>query len=93
MVVSNKNSLHLCRNPPEVLKDLAKSYNSTLKVVLDKHAPLIPRSIKERPRVPWFNEKINTAKRERRKAEKRWRRTRLDSDLAALRGHIYIWFF
>ena len=32
----------LCRNPPEILEDLAKSYNSTLKVVLDKHAPLIP---------------------------------------------------
>ena len=32
----------LCRNPPEILEDLAKSYNSTLNVVLDKHAPLIP---------------------------------------------------
>ena len=75
----------LCRNPPEVLEDLARSYNSTLKVVLDKHAPLITRSIKVRPRVPWFNEEIKTAKRERRKAEKRWRRTRLDSDLAAFK--------
>ena len=75
----------LCRNPPEVLEDLAKCYNSTLKVVLDKHAPLITRSIKERPRVPWFNEEIKTAKRERRKAEKRWRRTRLDSDMAAFK--------
>ena len=64
---------------------MAKCYNSTLKVVLDKHAPLITRSIKERPRVPWFNEEIKTAKRERRKAEKRWRRTRLDSDLAAFK--------
>ena len=75
----------LCRNPLEALEDLAKRDNSTLKVVLDKHAPLITRSIKERPRVPWFNEEINMAKRERRKAEKRWRRTRLDSDLVAFK--------
>ena len=75
----------LCRNPPEALEDLAKCYNGTLKVVLDKHAPLITRSIKERPRVPWFNEEIKMAKRERRKAEKRWRRTKLDSDLAAFK--------
>ena len=75
----------LCRNPPEALEDLAKYYNGTLKVVLDKHAPLITRSIKERPRVPWFNEEIKMAKRERRKEEKRWRRTKLDSDLAAFK--------
>ena len=52
----------LCRNPPEVLEDLARSYNSTLKVVLDKHAPLITRTIKVRPSVPWFNEEIKMAK-------------------------------
>ena len=59
----------LCRYPPEALEDLA---DSTLKVVLDKHARLITRSIKERPRVPCFNEEIKMAKRKRRKAEKRW---------------------
>ena len=58
----------LCRNPPEALEDLA---DSTLKVVLDKHARLITRSIKERPRVSCFNEEIKMAKRKRRKAEKR----------------------
>ena len=75
----------LCRNPSEALEDLAKCYNSTLKVVLDEHAPLITRPIKERPCVPWFSEEIKTAKRERRKAEKRWRRTKLYTDLAAFR--------
>ena len=75
----------LCRNPPEALEDLVKCYNSTLKDILDKHAPLISRSIKERPRVPWFNEEIKMAKRERRKAEKKWRRTKLYTDLAAFK--------
>ena len=73
----------LCRNPPEALEDLAKCYNSTLKDILDKHAPLI--TIKERPRVPWFNEEIKMAKRERRKAKKKWRRTKLYTDLAAFK--------
>ena len=72
----------LCRNPPEALEDLA---DSTLKVVLDKHARLITRSIKERPRVSLFNEEIKMAKRKRRKAEKRRWRIRLDSDLAAFK--------
>ena len=67
------------------MEDLVKYYNGTLKVVLDKHAPLITRSVKERPRVPWFNEEIKMAKRERRKVEKRWRRTKLHSDLAAFK--------
>ena len=82
---SDLTATDLCRNPPEVLEDLARCYNSTLKVVLDKQAPLITRSIKERPRVPWLNEEIKTAKCERRRAEKRWRRIRLDSDLAAFK--------
>jgi len=33
----------------------------------------------------WFNEKIKMAKRERRKAEKRWRRTKLYTDPAAFK--------
>ena len=52
---------------------------------MDKLASLITRSIKERPRVPWFNEEIKTAKRERRKAEKRWSRTKLYTYLAAFK--------
>ena len=52
---------------------------------MDKHAPLITRSIKERPCVPWFNEEIKMAKCERRKAEKRWRRTKSYANLAAFK--------
>lgn len=41
------------------------------------------RSIKERPLVPWFNDE--NGKHERRKAEKRRRRTKLDLHLIALK--------
>ena len=55
---SNLPATDLHKNPPEAQEDLAKCYNGTLKVVLDKHAPLITSSIKERPHVPWFSEEI-----------------------------------
>ena len=48
---------------------------------MDKHAPLQTRTIVSRPRVPWYNDEIRQAKRDRRKAEKKWRRTKLHSDL------------
>ena len=48
---------------------------------MDKHAPLQSRTIVSRPRVPWYNDEIRQAKRDRRKAEKKWRRTKLHSDL------------
>ena len=53
---------------------------------LDKHAPLMTRTIVQRPRVPWFSQEIREAKRQRRKAEKRWRKSRLESDLAAFKA-------
>ena len=75
----------LCQNPSDDLQELVTSYNDTLKAALDKHAPLITRTIVERPRVPWFSEEIREAKRQRRKAEKRWRVSRLDYDLAVFK--------
>ena len=43
------------------------------------------RDIIVRPRAPWFNEDIREAKRTRRRAEKKWRTTRLPADLAAFK--------
>ena len=40
-------------------------------------------AIVQRPHVPWFSREIREAKRQGRKAEKRWRKSRLESDLAA----------
>ena len=60
-------------------------YNSNLKSVLDKHAPLKTKVNVESPRVPWFNEEIKDAKRKRRKAEKKWRSSRQAADLASFK--------
>ena len=75
----------LCKNPPDDLEELVISYNKTLKAVLDKHAPVKTRTIVVRPRVPSYTDEIRHAKRERRKAERRWRVSKLDSDLIAFK--------
>ena len=68
-------SSELCQNTPVSLDELVNSYNTTLAQALDRHAPLRTRVIRSRPLVPWFNEEIKAARREKRKAERKWRRT------------------
>ena len=63
---------------PEKLVD---SYNNTLRLLLDRHAPIMSKKVLFRPKVPWINSDIINAKRQRRKAERKWRTTRCQSDL------------
>ena len=64
----------LCTNTPDDLNDLVHCYNTTLASALDRHAPLVTRSIPVLPLVPWFNNDLKEVRKERRKAERRWRR-------------------
>ena len=73
----------LCCEEPRELDDLVSRYNSVCSDLLDKHAPIIKKTITVRPRVPWFSDTIKAAKRERRKCERIWRRTGLESDRIA----------
>ena len=47
----------------------------------DRHAPLKTRRRVTRPVVAWYNETIDQAKRERKKAERKWRKTKAADDL------------
>ena len=76
----------LRQNPSDDLQELVSSYNNTLMATLDKHAPLMTRTIVQRPHVPWFSQEIREAKRQQRKAEKKWRKSRLESDLIAFKA-------
>ena len=72
----------LCTNPSIQLDDLVSSYNNTLSSILDNHAPLIKKTVMTRPhRVPWFSDEIKVAIRQRRKAERKWRISGLESHL------------
>jgi len=48
---------------------------------MDRHTPLKTKTVRARPQVPWYNTDIAEVKRRRRKAERRWRKTRLPEDL------------
>ena len=58
----------LYKDPPNDLNMLLDCYNTTLRSLLDDHAPVCSRHVSTRPRPPWFNEDIIQARRDRRKA-------------------------
>ena len=60
---------------------LVRDYNASLSSIMDHHAPLETKTVRARPQVPWYNADTAEAKRRRRKAERRWRKTRLLEDL------------
>ena len=72
----------LCLDPPDNPEDLAMCYNNTLKKILDDHALVVTCTTINRPRVPWITEEIRASKRERRRAEKKWRRSKSEIDFA-----------
>ena len=72
--------------PPEELNELVECYNNTLRAVLDKHAPIIEKRVVIHENSPWFTDEIKIAKTERRKAERRWRLSKLTVDLDSFRN-------
>jgi hypothetical protein len=60
------------------LNELVSDYNSTLADLLDHHAPLLSKKVVERPNTPWYTSDISSAKRDCRKAERRWRCKKLE---------------
>ena len=55
-------------------------YNTTMKNLLDKHAPEVTKIIKVVPSAPWFDGEYKDLRKLRRKAERKYRRTGLISD-------------
>ena len=76
----------LCKREYNDLNELMSSYNSTLTSLLDKHAPMKEKVVVCRQRLPWFNSEIKCAIRTRRKAERKWRRTKSHQDFCAFKG-------
>ena len=73
------------------LDNLAETYNKTLSHLLDSHAPLKTKTVVSRPKVAWYNDEIHHAKRLRRKAERKWRKTKQVADFLAFkekRNHV-----
>ena len=58
--------------------DVVCNYNSCLSSLLNTHAPLKTKLIKNVYKAPWFNADYAALRRKRRKAEKLFRRTKLE---------------
>ena len=76
----------LCTREYSDLNELTSSHNSTLTSLLDKHALMKEKVVVCRQRLPWFNSEIKCAIRTRRKAERKWRRTKSHQDFCAFKG-------
>lgn len=59
------------------LDDLVNLYDSDIKSIVDKHAPLKTKNLILRPNTDWYTDDLRASKRERRKAERRMRKTKL----------------
>ena len=81
----------LCLDPPSEPDKLVDCYNTTLAELLDQYAPLKTKSVTVGPQVPWYSDEIREAKRERRRAERRWRSTGTAADLVSFKRKKYIY--
>ena len=59
---------------------LAVQYNQRLLACLDRHAPLVEKTVIARPKVSWYTKSLKEMKISRRKAERTYRSSKLDSD-------------
>ena len=67
--------------PDNVNSDLLfEFYTSGTKELIDVYAPSESKTKLVKPRMPWLNESTLLARQERRRMERKWRKTRLDSD-------------
>ena len=64
----------LYTKPASIASDLADQFSSTLRSILDIHAPIETITVVQRPHTPWIDPEILQAKRERSRLERCWRR-------------------
>ncbi|XP_068738966.1 uncharacterized protein [Montipora capricornis] len=62
------------------LGDLVYEYNTTLKSLLDSHAPLKTKTITLRPTALWYTEELRSEKKKRSALEWRWRSSKRECD-------------
>ena len=80
-LIDDLSNSDLCKNTDMFdLNELAKCYNKTFESVINKHTPLRTKIVVNRPYAPWFNIEVKPAKREQRRAEQKWRRTKQPDD-------------
>lgn len=67
-------------NTPKRLADLVGCFGTTLKSIIDRHAPWRKKTMIQRAQAPWLSDENRSVKRLRRIAERNWRSTKSESD-------------
>jgi hypothetical protein len=62
------------------VEEIVDIYNTNLRSLIYLHAPIQTKQITIRPNSQWYTTELRDAKRERRKAERRMRKTELTVD-------------
>ena len=73
-------SSNLAVNAESDMHTVVQQFNHGLMNLIDKHAPLRERVVTVRPKAPWYNSEIDTAKRLCRKLEHKWLNTKSQID-------------
>ena len=72
-LASDIQSSELSQPLPDHVDDIVHCFDTVLRQLLDRHAPVKSFSVAQRLTQPWINDKILACKRERRECEKLWR--------------------
>ncbi len=83
-------SLSALNADDEDVDTLVQNYELVMRKLLDKHAPVKSRKITIRPNTQWYNSNIHDAKCERRRLERKWRRSKLDIDCNIYKQHQHL---
>ena len=70
----------LLSSPAENMDKFAEQYQETLSRILENHAPKVTIRVRQRALKPWYSSDIAKAKLDRRRLERRWRRSKLEVD-------------
>ena len=62
----------------ETVHDKVEIFNETVEAVLDLLAPVKTKNVPIRPNSHWYTDELRTLKQERRCAERKWRKSRLE---------------
>ncbi|CAG2255708.1 unnamed protein product [Mytilus edulis] len=67
-----------CSGIDSSVEQLVEHYQGNLSNIFDKHAPVTIKSVVLRPNTEWYSDDLNNAKRDKRKAERKWRDSKLE---------------
>lgn len=85
-LMNDISTSRLCLDPPNDIDGLVGCYNTPLSSLLNRYAPIKTRFVTIIETVPWYTEEVRAMKRERRRAERKWKTSRSDADFNRFRG-------